>query len=341
LPRGGTPHFFDKEGKMRYLELLSQEVRQVENLLSEICPENTLVETDQFLRETQVLAHELPKRIRRELYELRLFELSLGICIKHNPVRTEGIGPTPDHIPSREEKRYVTREEVLHILYASLLGEVFGWSSIQNGNIVNEVIPLKENEEKPMSSGSKYSFGFHTEDAFHPYSGDYFGLMCLRNPTKTATVISFVRDADLDPETKRILFEPRFTVGANIAHNVKRVSTRVPILFGDRGSPYLRINLNADPDLQRDTEAQMALEKLIGVLTKNALEVPLESGDCFYLDNFRVVHGRSPYAPKYDGNDRWLKRLYITSYLRKSRDLRVGPDSRIVLNPEDIDSLYK
>jgi len=317
---------------MKYIELLAREARQIEKLLKEMCPEDSPVETDRFLREAHVLAHGLPKRIRRELYEFKLFESSPGICIRHNPVRSESIGPTPDHIPSREEKLYITREEMLHVLYASLLGEVFAWSSIQNGNIINEVIPLRENEEKPMSSGSRYFFGFHTEDAFHQYSGDYFGLMCLRNPARTATVISTLGAADLDDETKRILSEPRFTVGANIAHSVAKVSDKVPILFGHKDSPYLRINLNADPEVENDGEAQAALEKLVMTLNKNACEVVLDRGDCFYLDNFRAVHGRAPYTPSYDGQDRWLKRLYITSYLRKSRDLRDSPESRIILS---------
>lgn len=324
---------------MKYLELSVMEFQQLEILLNEICPENKLVETEHFLREAQVIAQELPKRIRKELYEFKLLESSIGICIKHNPIDDAKIGPTPDHIPSREEKFFVTREEMLHILYASLLGEVFAWSSIQNGNIINEVIPLRENEEKPMSSGSKHFFGFHTEDAFHPYKGDYFGLMCLRNRTKTATVISSLSIEELNDETRHILSEPRFTVGANIAHNVPKISSKVPILFGHKESPYLRINVNTDPEVENDPEARKALEELIMVLNRNTVEVTLEPGDCFYLDNFRAVHGRSPYTPKYDGQDRWLKRLYITSYLRKSRTLRISPESRIILNPEAIENL--
>jgi L-asparagine oxygenase len=317
---------------IRQIELTLKEEEQINELLDEICYPDQSVDAAHFLSEAHTFAQELPRRIRREIYEFTLYESSLGLCVKNNPIRgAMEIGPTPDHIPSPDEKLRATREEILHMLYASLLGEVFAWSSIQNGNIVNEVIPLKENEEKPMSSGSANLFGFHTEDAFHECAGDYFGLMCLRNPTRTPTLISWFDASDLDENTKIILGEPRFIVGANIAHNVSKSIKRLPILFGDFERPYFRINLNSDAGLDADDEAQLALDELTNILNRNAIQLSLEQGDCLYLDNFRAVHGRSSYKPNYDGNDRWLKRLYISSYLRKSRNLRTCPEGRVIL----------
>ncbi|QMU70179.1 hypothetical protein GXP74_20055 [Streptacidiphilus sp. P02-A3a] len=33
-------------------------------------------------------------------------------------------------------------------------------------------------------------------------------------------------------------------------------------------------------------------------------KVVLEPGDAIFLDNYRVVHGREPFQPRYDGTDR-------------------------------------
>jgi alpha-ketoglutarate-dependent taurine dioxygenase len=60
------------------------------------------------------------------------------------------------------------------------------------------------------------------------------------------------------------------------------------------------------------------------------MDVILQPGDIYFIDNFRAVHGRKPFKANYDGNDRWLKRINITRDLRKSRTYRSNPTSRII-----------
>jgi hypothetical protein len=316
---------------MKYLSLSTDETQAINSLLDSIFSESSTVSLDDFLPQAAVIASGLPKRVRQFFYEFKLFEPSIGVCVKNNPIDDVKIGPTPDRIPEKMAHSPLSREEAIHILYGSLLGEIFTWSSIQNGNIINEIVPIRENENKPISSGSANVFDLHTEDAFHPYMGDYLGLMCLRNPSNTPTVISYINGDDIGEDIKEILSEPRFVVSANIAHRVDKVTNRVPILFGNIDSPYMRINLNAQSEVDNDKEAKHALKILVDVLRRNAVPVILETGDCFYLDNFRAVHGREAYTPRYDGKDRWLKRIYITRDLRKSRSLRDKAESRIII----------
>lgn len=61
------------------------------------------------------------------------------------------------------------------------------------------------------------------------------------------------------------------------------------------------------------------------LLIANAL---LSPGD--EIDNFRAVHGRKPFKARYDGKDRWLKRINIARDLRKSRPVRSAAESRII-----------
>jgi hypothetical protein len=274
-----------------------------------------------------VVAQNLPKRVRESVYHFKLFESSTALCVQRSPI-SAAVGPTPDAIPN--DKRWLTREEILHVLYSQLVGESFAWSSIQNGILINEVIPMEENAEKPMSSGSTHLFDLHTEDAFHPLRGEYLSLLCLRNPSRAATLISSINDVVLPEDVKSVLFEPRFIVGANVAHHVDGVRQRTPLLFGSRQSPYLCINANVDPELSSDPDALRSYEKLLEQLREHMVEVVLDPGDWFLLDNFKAVHGRVPYRPQYNGLDRWLKRIYITSDLRRSRHLRDSPEGRIL-----------
>jgi alpha-ketoglutarate-dependent taurine dioxygenase len=43
--------------------------------------------------------------------------------------------------------------------------------------------------------------------------------------------------------------------------------------------------------------------------------VVLSDGDVLVIDNDRAVHGRSPFVPRYDGTDRWLKRALVVREL--------------------------
>jgi L-asparagine oxygenase len=43
--------------------------------------------------------------------------------------------------------------------------------------------------------------------------------------------------------------------------------------------------------------------------------VILQSGDILVIDNRRAVHGRTPFNPRYDGTDRWLKRALVVTEL--------------------------
>ena len=79
-----------------------------------------------------------------------------------------------------------------------------------------------------------------------------------------------------------------------------------------------------------DEESAAALDELIAALTDNLTGVALRPGQVLFVDNFKAVHGRSPFTARYDGRDRWLKRLNVARDLRKSRAARATAASRIL-----------
>jgi alpha-ketoglutarate-dependent taurine dioxygenase len=82
-----------------------------------------------------------------------------------------------------------------------------------------------------------------------------------------------------------------------------------------------------EPDTE---EARSAMNYLIQAIDKNLTRVALLPGECLFIDNYKAVHGRSSFKARFDGTDRWLKRINITSDLRKSRDVREAPASRVI-----------
>jgi alpha-ketoglutarate-dependent taurine dioxygenase len=61
--------------------------------------------------------------------------------------------------------------------------------------------------------------------------------------------------------------------------------------------------------------------------------VALAPGDILILDNYRGVHGRRPFEAKYDGRDRWLKRVSVTRDLRRQRCGTLSPGSADLPKP--------
>lgn len=338
--------------------LADDEIATIQSLVKECASQYTSVESPDFLKHAGVLAHSLPKRLRLLLHEFKLFEPSPGIClISGYPISDRKIKSTPSHWKHREAVSPALEEEMLFVLMGSMLGEVFGWFTEQGGNIVHEVVPIREHETKQISTSSEQYIWWHTEDAFHPYQGDYIGLMCLRNPDAAATTYACLEMLKLDEAHIKILFEPRFSIRPDISHfdaesaelekvmrdgSLEMVSayqrmklmnsqpSKVAVLFGSPESFYIRIDPYFMNPLDDDLEARQALDALTSAIDSVISDLILAPGDICFLDNYRTVHGRRPYKARYDGSDRWLKRINVTHDLRKSRSARASAASRII-----------
>lgn len=295
------------------------------------------LESDDALNALTVLAHELPQRIRTTLNAFRRERMSGLLRISGYVVDQDRIGPTPSHWRDRVSPSTARREEILLVLFSSLLGDPFSWATQQNGRLIHDVLPIKGHEDEQLASSSNSLLTWHTEDAFHHLRGDFVAFSCLRNPYAAATTIGSVDALNLPDSVKKVLFDNRFAQAPDESHLAKNNSaevsanlfagieemrdkpTPVAILFGNPGHPYIR----ADPYFisveAGDEEAQWALDWLVNEMNDKMYDLRLESGDFCFLDNFRVVHGRKPFIARHDGSDRWLKRANISCDLRKAQ----------------------
>lgn len=331
--------------------LSAEELTQIQSLLSTIRQQHTTFDED-LLKNAHLYAHELPRGVRKFLNDFKYLEPEGGVCVISGvPIDDEKIGPTPPHWDVREGAARTFEEELLFILFSLLLGDLVGWATQQNGYLIHNVMPIREYENSQLGAGSAQKLWWHIEDAFHPYRGDYVGLMCLRNPDEIPTTIGCVSKIQMEPAHLDILFEPHFKIRPDESHDPKNNAqshvaglqstafkrihdmnvnpVAFPVLFGAPDSPYVRIDPFYMEPPETD-EAQAALNALINCIEENLSDVLLRPGDYLFIDNFRTVHGRKPFKARYDGKDRWLKRVNITRDLRKSRPARHSCMSPII-----------
>lgn len=334
----------------RYV-LGADEITQIQSLLSALTKRHNALDDD-FLTKAHLYAHDLPRGVKEFLNDFKYLEPDGGGCIVSGfPIDEEKVGPTPAHWNVHEGAMRTFEEEMLFVLYSSLLGDLVSWATQQNGRLIHNVMPIREYEDSQLGNGSAQKLWWHIEDAFHPYRGDYVGLMCLRNPDQIPTTIGCVSKVEIGPEHLDVLFKPHFKIRPDESHDPKnnvlsgdadptfdsfeRISEMnnnpppFPVLFGSPDSPYVRIDPFYMLPPETD-EAQAALDALINGIEANLVDVLLAPGDYLFIDNFRTVHGRKSFAARYDGKDRWLKRVNITRDMRKSRPARPSCSSPVI-----------
>jgi Fe(II)/alpha-ketoglutarate-dependent arginine beta-hydroxylase len=329
--------------------LTPEDKTRIGALLDDLAARYPSAEAPAFLSEAPVLSHELPLAVRRALLEFRLKEPSPLCIISGYPLDDARIGPTPAHWKERQRHVVPLREEMLLVLLSFLLGDPIAWATQQDGALVHDIAPIPGHEKEQLGSSSAEELTWHTEDAFHPLRGDYLGMMCMRNHERVPTTLAAVDIAELDAPTLKVLFQPHFTIRPDNSHlrknrgdaapseaahdRIEEMNTRpekIPVLFGSPDAPYCRL----DPyfmDEPEDPEARAALDRLVALINRHLQNVTLEAGDVCFIDNFKAVHGRRPFKARFDGTDRWLKRVNITRDLRRSRAFRAAADSRLLL----------
>ncbi|TDD83153.1 arginine beta-hydroxylase, Fe(II)/alpha-ketoglutarate-dependent [Actinomadura darangshiensis] len=333
----------------RIFTIAGDDAAQIVDLSLRIAKEYDGPEDEALLRELPLLAAELPAGPRRYLRSFALDD-RLGYCIvRGHHIDEDRVGPTPEHWRGRPDPHPEFAEEILLLLYGAWLGEPFGWKTQQDGRLVHDVFPISGYETEQMGVGSSELLTLHTEDAFHPFRADLLLLQCLRNPKGISTIVSEIDVDRLDPTHADVLREDRFLIRPDDSHlpenNVvtgahadefdrvtamKQDDNRVAVLWGDPASPYIRLDpyfMDIPEDDRLAREAFAATEKL---MEEGCKDVILEPGDILFINNHRMAHGRRPFTASYDGTDRWLKRVSVTTDLRKSRADRGSATARLV-----------
>lgn len=286
-----------------------------------------------FLGLLAVLAHQLPGDLQAAANAARLDDRAIAFVVTGNLVDNDLIGPTPAtwHAADTDGSRPFG---FMLLLYGALFGDPICWAAQQDGRLVTDVVPAAGMQTSDVSSSSEKALSWHTEDAFSPYRADHVALLCLRAPHEIATTISWVDSGSLPAAAYEVLFQTRFRTLADPSHEYQQGLPELPepvaILSGSSVSPVLRIDRDYTIAEPGDRAAAEALDAIVGVLDANLTDLVLDAGTVGVLDNRNIVHGRRPFRARFDGSDRWLKRVNLVADLRRTRLGRRTGATRVI-----------
>jgi L-asparagine oxygenase len=230
------------------------------------------------------------------------------------PVDDVAIGPTPPHWSSAVTASTAV-VDIAMLLLASVTGRAFGWEGQQDGRLVHNILPSRGQETVQTGASSTVLLSPHTEDAFHPERAHLLLLGCVRNHDGVGTSAASVRTARLDPADADLLSRPVLPILPDDAYAEAQgyggEAPPVAVLWDGGDGPGLRYDPAYTPLEHAPSEYRAAYDRLGAELVRVAGSVRLAAGDVLVLDNDVVVHGREPFTPRYDGTDRWLKRVCV------------------------------
>lgn len=199
-------------------------------------------------------------------------------------------------------------------------GFPIGYIQEQEGKLIQNILPVHKTESQQISTSSKVELHLHTETAFHPYKPTYVLLLCLRADENAVTTYSLADDilSELTDDEIGILQQPLFITSIDDSFRTKGESDMelVTQILRFPASPD-NLEFTFDWALMRGTNeaATQALSSVRSAIAKTTREVVLAAGDLLVINNRRAVHGRKPFQARYDGSDRWVKRLLAISPL--------------------------
>lgn len=244
------------------------------------------------------------------------------------PRLAEDPGPTPPHWRARGHTATAAHDLWL-ALVSTQAGDPVCWQTLQDGRLFNDVLPIEGQEHAQTGHSSVNGLDFHVEDAFDDDRCDLLALLCLRNRDRTATTVATTSRLEITREDRDLLCQPRFAIRPDPEHLKTSASGDLPpvwrpVLFGDSQS-YLRVDPAYTTTAPGDDTSMRAFARLCRRLEQALVGIRLRPGDLLLVDNYRAVHGREPFKPRYDGTDRWLRKLTLTFDLqRSSRRRRAG-----------------
>jgi L-asparagine oxygenase len=289
------------------------------------------VDAPEWVETARELSCSLPSRL---LARLRAFRNDPGpqgaLLIKNLPVDGSRLPPTPVEYGSVE--RNATEPASTFALAMLQLGEMVAYRPEKSGALVQNVVPVPGQEKQQSNAGSEL-LELHIENAFHPHRPDYVGLMCLRSDPsrvgKLCVAAGRLAVPLLSDDLRQVLHEDRYVTDAPPSFGMPEGGMAPqPILLGDWDDPDVRVDFNATHAM--DPTAERAMLRLKEAFLEVIQDIDLDPGDLAIVDNRVTAHGRTAFDPVYDGNDRWLQRIFVKIDYRRTRPAR--PDNALVMD---------
>jgi L-asparagine oxygenase len=275
---------------------------------------------DEFGRQASAASFEVPASVRAAVLNFSDVGSDTGILVVRGLYVDDELVDTPLDNTGGHAARTVFAREMAVI--AQLLGSMVAYEAEGNGHLIQDMVPNPKLATTQQSQGSKVELEAHTEQCFSDYKPDYVILGALRGDSEAKTYAFAGRKLTehLTPEEVAKLRQPLWATTIDESFqpyipNPDAVRGPFPILTGPESDPYILV----DQDLMHGitAEAQRLLERIVEVYIAHRDAHTLEAGDLLMLDNLRAMHGRSMYAPRFDGKDRFIARGFVVRDRRR------------------------
>jgi L-asparagine oxygenase len=199
------------------------------------------------------------------------------------------------------------------------------------GHLFQDIVPVKSMSHEQTSVGSNIELEIHTEQAFSKLRPDILCLACIHGDVNAMTYILPVHKImdQMTTEEKQLLREHLWKIGIDLSFKLHRkefaegeIRGPISIIYGEENDPHL--TFDQDLMFSFNETGEYLLNKIENIYYKHRFQHNLTPGEIILIDNRRAVHGRSPFFPKYDGNDRFLVRCFSTFDYEKSAFARSG-----------------
>lgn len=314
------------------IEINEDENKILKNLLEQISinsKENPIL----FCNKCKEICNLIPKRIKEKLFDFSKFSTDSGFLLLKNINFENNKKPESN---SKNIMRDIPNLAKCQAIFIQLIADLISYEAEGNGLLFQDIIPIKSMENIQTSIGSNTELEVHTEQAFSNLRPDLLSLSCIRSDKNAYTYILPIKKLieNLNINEFNLLFKPLWKTGVDISFKINGKN----FIEGDIRGPFSILSgsinfptLVFDQDLMFgiNEEANNLIKKIVKIYIEHRIQHNLQEGEIIIIDNNHAIHGRSPFFPKYDGNDRHLIRTFGTYNLEKSNYARLN-NSRMI-----------
>ena len=308
---------------------------EISSIINKYLTLNPYKDLEKFLRKAALASFALPDEIKDHLLDFKKYGNEEGFLLfKDLPIDPD-LMDTPKEIENVVKQKKTFYSEFWLSAFGGFFGDPFSYIQESKGVLFHDLRPDPKKQKELSAESSSVMLDFHTETAFHPHLPDFLLLFCLRGDRdkKAKTIVSSLRHfaQDIDPRLENILRQPLFKTGIDYAFGsvsgTRGNGPVMPIIYGDSHDPLIIF----DPELMLGLteEANQAITALKKIIDKHQKGVVLEPGNLLIVDNLRALHGRTIFKAYFDGQDRWLQRLYVSRNLTRA-NMQFSKSERVI-----------
>lgn len=296
-----------EEEKKEFIELT--------NPLHNISPSE---EMNLYLSLAKYASEKIPSRIKKLLDEFLKQTTKSDVLLFKNIPYDENI------LTPANNQSHIGENTILSKIQAIIneyIGEMVGYESEGYGRLFQDMVPNKQLSVTQTSLGSKVELELHTEQAFSELRPDFLSLACLKGDFSAKTYYFHIDQIlkQMTNEEINYLKQNKWMIGIDESFVMNGCSSKLrgPLSIITEHNNYYQLVFDQDLMIGITEEATQLLTKIIELYYLYRKEVILNAGEILILNNKKLVHGRSSFSPKFDGNDRFIVRSFIMNDIKK------------------------